>query len=61
MHGTMQCIQGRLRLIEQTDSNQAQDYLFDTAFISRVDLHSSEPFRCQLMRFHIPMYERTQV
>jgi len=52
--GSLQCVQGRLRLIEKIDSNQFDDYLFDTAFITRAGIHQSEPLRCQLMRFQVP-------
>lgn len=55
---SLQCIQGRLRLIEKIHNNQADEYLFDTAFITRADVHQAEPLRCQLMRFQVPTYER---
>lgn len=57
--GSLQCIQGRLRLIEKLEKNQAaqaSDYSFDLAFIARADVHQPEPLRCQLMRFHVPTY-----
>jgi hypothetical protein len=58
--GSLQCIQGRLRLIEKHDNNQTDEYLFDTAFITRADVHQPGPLRCQLMRFQIPTYENFQ-
>jgi hypothetical protein len=58
--GSLQCIQGRLGLIEKHDNSQTDEYLFDTAFITRADVHQPGPLRCQLMRFQIPTYESFQ-